>query len=127
MKGSVTVEAAYIYSFCFLIIAAVCVLGIYAYNCNVLKMTGYECMIKTREERGEGNSLMYENLLKRAQENAAARTFGVIDLRTTVTMTASRISVTYEGIQSLLHLPVKITTTYECTSPEKILRVSGGL
>lgn len=124
MRGSMTVEASYVFSLCFLIIGALCVLGMYAYNCSVLKMTGYECILKTREEREQGQSIMYENLLLRAKEHGNARTFGVINLDTSLKMSSTTISLTYEGVQSILHLPLKITATYECTSPEKVLRIA---
>ncbi len=124
MRGSMTVEASYIFSICFLIIGVVCVLGIYAYNCSVLKSTGYECILKTREERELGQSAMYENLLFRAREYGNERTFGVSNLDTSLKMSSTTISLTYEGVQSILHLPLKITATYECTSPEKVLRIA---
>ena len=51
MKGSVTIEAAWIFPFCFFVIAIVCCLGIYEYNQTVLKISGYECIVRTMEER----------------------------------------------------------------------------
>lgn len=124
MRGSMAVEASYVFSLCFLIIGAVCILGIYAYNCSVLKMTGYECILKTREERELGQSAMYENLLLRAKEHGNERTFGVLNLDTSLKMSSTTISLTYEGVQSILHLPLKITSTFECTDPEKTLRIA---
>ena len=53
MKGSLTVEAACIMPFCFLVITIVCVLGIYEYNQAVLQMTGYECILETVAEQPE--------------------------------------------------------------------------
>lgn len=80
MKGSMTVEASYVFPFCFLIILIVCHLGIFEYNRAVLKMTGYECILQTMELREESEKVMEENLLKRAGETAAGRVLGVRNL-----------------------------------------------
>ena len=37
MKGSLTVEAAFVFPFCFLVIGIVCLLGVFLYNQAVLK------------------------------------------------------------------------------------------
>lgn len=126
MKGSMTVEASYVFPFCFLIILIVCHLGIFEYNRAVLKMTGYECILQTMELREESEKVMEENLLKRAGETAAGRVLGVRNLETKVKMTASKISVSYSGNQSILKVPFDITAVYERTYPELTLRLLSG-
>ena len=45
MKGNLTIEAAYLFPFCFFILSLICYLGIFLYNHAVLELTGYECVL----------------------------------------------------------------------------------
>lgn len=127
MKGSMTVEASYIFPFCFLVIGIVCYLGIFQYNQAVLKMTGYECILQTMEEREESEELFKENLLRRAEQSAKDRTLGVKELNVSVKMTASKISVSYSCMQKMLEVPLGVTAVYERTNPELTLRLAAGI
>lgn len=126
MKASMTVEASVVMPFCFLVIAIVCCLGVFQYNQAILKLTGYECMVHSMELREESESLLKENIRKRAEETGKARTLGIQNLEVSVSVTASKISVTYSADQSLLRLPLKVTTVYERVYPELTLRLLSG-
>ena len=127
MKGSLTVEASYIFSFCFLVLGIVCVLGIYQYNQAVLKMTGYECILQTMEEREQEEEIFEENLLRRAKQAAESRTLGIKNIDTSLKMTTSKISLSYECVQSVINVPIEITVVYERTYPELTLRLTKGI
>ena len=60
MKGSLTVEAAFVFPFCFLIIGIIYALGIFLYNQSVLKLTGYECSVQTMEDRDQKEEILLE-------------------------------------------------------------------
>jgi hypothetical protein len=120
MKGSLTVEAACIYPFCFWIIAIVCVLGIYGYNMSVLKMTGYECIL---EMVNEDKSLTEETLSVQAVEMGAGRVLAVKELQAGIKLTGSKVLLTYRGCQGLLNVPLEVTVVYERIVPEKVLRL----
>lgn len=126
MKGSMTVEASMVFSFCFLVIAIVCCLGTFKYNQAVLKLTGYECMLHTMELRGNSEQLLQETIKSRALQTAKERVLGVQKLQTTVKVTASKILVSFSGHQSLLNLPLEITVVYERVYPELTLRLLSG-
>lgn len=125
MKGSLTIEAAYIFPLCFLILGIVCYLGIYEYNRAVLKMTGYECILQTMEESDE--DCFKENLLRRAELAAKERTFGMVDLKTSAKITATKVSVSIQGEQRMLQVPLEVTVIYERTFPELTLRMMKGM
>lgn len=127
MKGSVTVEAAYIFPFCFIIIAIVCCLGIFQYNLAVLKMTGYECILCTVGELEEGSEFSEDNLAQSAETSARNRILAIRDLETSVKVTASKISVKYSGTQFLLNIPFEVMAVYERTFPELTLRLTHGI
>lgn len=123
MKGSLTVEAAFVFPFCFLVIGIVCLLGVFLYNQTVLKMTGYECILQTMEEREQREEVLLENLLKRAEENGKARTLGIEELNATVRITASKVSLEYQCVQTLLKLPIEISVACDRVYPEISLRL----
>lgn len=123
MKGSLTVEAAFVFPFCFLVIGIVCLLGVFLYNQAVLKMTGYECILQTMEERELKEEVLLENLLQRAEENGKARTLGIEDLNATVRITASKVSLKYQCVQTLLNLPIEISVACDRVYPETSLRL----
>ncbi len=124
MKGSMTIEGAYVFPFGFIIIAIVCCLGIFRYNLAVLKMTGYECILSTAGELEEDNEFLEEELLKNAEVCADKRVLAVENLKTTVRVTASKIAVRYSGTQSLLNIPFEVSAVYERTFPEQTLRLT---
>ena len=123
MKGSLTVEAAFVFPFCFLVIGIVCLLGVFLYNQAVLKMTGYECILQTMEERDLKEEVLLENLLQRAEENGKARTLGIEDLNATVRITASKVSLKYQCVQTLLNLPIEFSVACDRVYPETSLRL----
>ncbi len=123
MKGSVTIEAAWLFPFCFLVIAIVCCLGIYKYNEVVLKISGYECMVRTMEERNLDEGLFRENLKRRILETGSERTLGVQDLQASITMTTNKILVNVQGVQRLLNLPLEVQVFYERVYPERTLQL----
>ena len=126
MKGSMTVEASYILPFCFLIIAIVCYLGIFQYNQAVLKATGYECILQVMDEEDLEEEILQQIIVKKAEQTAKARVLGVKELNAAVKMTASKISVTFQGRQSLFDLTLNVTAVYERTYPEMALRLLSG-
>ncbi len=124
MKASVTVEASLIVPMCFVIIMIICYLGIFQYNQSVLKLTGYECILRTMEEREQDLSLVKDNLLHRAKEYGEERTLAVKNLNVSVKMTATKISLTYSCVQLILESPIEITVNYERVYPELTLRMA---
>lgn len=126
MKGNMTVEASYIFPFCFLVIAIVCYLGIFTYNQAVLKITGYESILQTMEMREESEQSLREMILTRAEQTAKKRVLGVKDLEAEVKITAAKIMVSYSGSQSVLQIPLKATAVYERIYPEMTLRLISG-
>ena len=120
MKGSLTVEAACIYPFCFWVIALVCVLGIFQYNKAVLKMTGYECILETVNHNG---AMTEENLSVQAEELAAERLLGIKNLQVAIKLTLTKVLITYQGVQGILEVPLEVTVMYERSTPEKVLRL----
>ncbi len=127
MKGSVTVEAAYVFPFCFFLLVMVCFIGIYQYDRAVLKMTAYECILLSMEERKATDSELKETILRRAEQAGEERAIGAGQLKTELKMTASGISLSYVGKQSILNLPIEVTVWYERIHPEITLRLTEGL
>lgn len=127
MRGSLTVEAAYIFPLCFLILGIICYLGIFEYNRAVLKMTGYECILKTMEESHQSDDYLKEQLLRKVEETAKERTLGMMDLKAAAKITASKVSVSLQGVQSMLLVPLEVTVVYERTFPELTLRLRKGM
>ena len=127
MKGSLTVEASYVFPFCFFVIFIICQLGCYQYNQAVLKMTGYESIVRTLEERELHDDLLKEQLESRAETFALERTIGMKELDVSVKMTATKIALTYEGVQTMIESPMKVTVVYERICPEWTLRMAKGI
>lgn len=127
MKGSLTVEAAYIFPFCFIVIGLVSIWGLFLFNQAVLEMTAYECILHTIEERNLEEETFKEHLLKRAEQVGNERTFGVKELQVSMKMTASKISLTYTGTQSVIGAPIEATAVYERTFPELTLKLKKGM
>ena len=124
MKGSLTVEASYILPFCMVVILILCQLGIYQYNREVLKITGYECILKTMEDANAEKQHISEELQKRTMELITERMIGVEDLKVTVKITMTKISMTLEGVQKMLNSPLSVKVTYERCHPETTLRIA---
>lgn len=119
MKAGITVEASYIFPMSFLILAIVCFLGIFQYDQAVLKMTGYECILRSLERDEEAS--MESTLHRRAQSLAEERVLALHALQTEVKVTKNRVSVAYQGVLGVLKIPVKIIVSYERTDPEQTL------
>ena len=127
MKGSLTVEATFIFPFCFFAIGLICYLGVFLYNQSVLEMTGYECILQTMEERELGEEMFSQHLLQRAKQAANDRTLGLEELQTDLKITSSKIVLSYEGVQVMLGVPVEVDVIYEKTSPELTLKLIKGI
>lgn len=123
MKGSLTIEAALVIPFCFVILGIVSFLGIFQYNQVVLKMTAYECILQTDGEEIPSEAVLKKLLTEQAKEKGNARGLAVKDLEVTVNVTVSKITLTYRCTQALLNLPVEVTVVYERTFPELTLRL----
>ena len=122
MKGNITIEASYIFPFCFLLIGIVCYLGVSLYNRSVLKLTAYECVLQTVQEYDDESSEAY--LMKIAEEYGKQRAFSIKELQVRVRMTVSKITVTYTASQSAFEIPIQVTAIYEKTFPETMLRLT---
>lgn len=121
MKGSLTVEASYIFPICFLLIGVVCLLGVFLYDQSVLKLSGYECILQTVNEKEE---ISDEKLEKYARKCVDDRVLGVKNLKVDVKTTTSKISISFRGEQAVLNVPVVVTVVYQRTFPELILRLT---
>ena len=127
MKGNLTIEAAYIFPFCFFVLGLVSFLGIFLYNQAVLEMTGYECILQTVEERELKEDDLKGQLLRRAKQAAEDRTFGVEGLQVNLKVTKTKIAINYKGTQSVIGVPINVDAVYERTSPELTLRLIKGI
>lgn len=123
MKGSLTVEAAFVFPFCFLIIGIIYALGIFLYNQSVLKLTGYECIVQTMEDRDQKEEILLETLLQRAEETGKSRTLGIDDLNAIVRITATKITLKYQCVQRILNLPMEVSIVCDRVYPEMSLRL----
>lgn len=124
MKGNVTVEASYVFPFSFLMIGIVCFLGIFLYNQTVLKLTAYECILQTIQEGQEELTVL--DWEKICVQQGQQRTLGLKDLQASVKTTVSKITVSYTATQSFLQIPLQVTSVYEKTFPEVMLRLTKG-
>lgn len=127
VKGSMTVEAAYLFPFCFLIIGIVCYLGVFSYNQAVLKMTGYECILLVTEHKTQSDEALRKEILRLTEQTAKERVLGVSELNVTVKLTATKISVVCTGVQAMLNVPVSAEAVYERVYPEQTLRILQGI
>jgi hypothetical protein len=123
MKGSLTVEAAFVFPFCFLIIGIIYALGIFLYNQSVLKLTGYECIVQTMEDRDQKEEILLETLLQRAEETGKSRTLGIENLNAIVRITATKITLKYQCVQRILNLPMEVSVVCDRVYPEMSLRL----
>ena len=121
MKGSLTVEASYIFPFCFFVIGLVCYMGVFMYNQTVLKLTAYECILQAIEV--EEKRMLEEDLESKAEALAQIRLLGAKELHADVKVSTTKIVLSYQAIQSILKLPLEITVVYEKTFPELTLRL----
>lgn len=127
MKGSMTVEAAYIFPFCFLVLGVICYLGIFAYDQAVLRMTGYECVLQVTEQREEGDEALQTELQRLTEQTAQERILGLRDLKVSVKLTATKISMTFSGLQTMLQVPMEVSVVYDRVFPELTLRLLQGI
>jgi hypothetical protein len=123
MKGSLTVEAAFVFPFCFLIIGIIYALGIFLYNQSVLKLTGYECIVQIMEDRDQKEEILLETLLQRAEETGKSRTLGIENLNAIVRITATKITLKYQCVQRILNLPMEVSVVCDRVYPEMSLRL----
>lgn len=126
MKGSMTIEAAYLFPMIFLILGIVCFLGIYQYDRAVFEMTACECILKSTEQELPESTLK-ELMYERAQSAAQERALGVKQLHTEVYVTSSSVTVTYQCIMNIFEIPLKVTVSHEQVDPEQMLWTAGRL
>ena len=123
MKGSLTVEAAWVFPFSFVVIGSICLLGIFLYDQVVLKMTGYECILHAIEQEETSEAAFSEELKRQAEITAGDRVMTIVELQADVKVSASKIMLIYRGKQKLWNLPVETTIVYQRTFPELTLRL----
>ena len=123
MKGSMTVEAALVFPFCFFVLAIIGCLGVYKYNQSVLKLSGYECVVRTMEERNLEEQIFKENFSRRMLDAAQNRTLGMKDFEISIKISATKILVKIKGVQKLLNLPVEAEVVYQRVHPERALQL----
>lgn len=123
MKGTLTVEASFVFPFCFLVILIICSLGIFKYNQAVLKLCAYECMLECVELWENSEDSAKSVLMESAEQIARKRVVGVEKLNTSVKATASKIMVSYSGVQRILQIPIEVTAIYERVYPEQSIRM----
>ena len=93
MKGTMTVEAALVFPFCFFVLAIIGCLGVYKYNQSVLKLSGYECVVRTMEERNLEEQIFKENFSRRMLDAAQNRTLGMKDFEISIKISATKLLV----------------------------------
>ena len=123
MKGSMTVEAALVFPFCFFVLAIIGCLGVYKYNQSVLKLSGYECVVRTMEERNLEEQIFKENFSRRMLDAAQNRTLGMKDFEISIKISATKLLVKIKGVQKLLNLPVEAEVIYQRVHPERALQL----
>lgn len=123
MKGSLTVEASYIVPMCLIAVLIVCYLGIFEYNQAVLQMTGYECLLLVMGNDDMSEEEQKEMLLKRTKEIAQERVLSMESVDVRVKMTATKVWIEFECIQTLPHRNMEVSVVYERTFPELTLRM----
>ena len=123
MKGSMTVEAALVFPFCFFVLAIIGCLGVYKYNQSVLKLSGYECVVHTMEERNLEEQIFKENFSRRMLDAAQNRTLGMKDFEISIKISATKLLVKIKGVQKLLNLPVEAEVVYQRVHPERVLQL----
>ena len=123
MKGSMTVEAALVFPFCFFVLAIIGCLGVYKYNQSVLKLSGYECVVRTMEERNLEEQIFKENFSRRMLDAAQNRTLGMKDFEISIKISATKLLVKIKGVQKLLNLPVEAEVVYQRVHPERALHL----
>ena len=123
MKGSMTVEAALVFPFCFFVLAIIGCLSVYKYNQSVLKLSGYECVVRTMEERNLEEQIFKENFSRRMLDAAQNRTLGMKDFEISIKISATKLLVKIKGVQKLLNLPVEAEVVYQRVHPERALQL----
>ena len=123
MKGSMTVEAALVFPFCFFVLAIIGCLVVYKYNQSVLKLSGYECVVRTMEERNLEEQIFKENFSRRMLDAAQNRTLGLKDFEISIKISATKLLVKIKGVQKLLNLPVEAEVVYQRVHPERALQL----
>lgn len=118
MKGSMTVEAAYLFPFCFFFIAAVCYLGIFLYDQAVLKLTVYECILQT----ADAETVSEKTLEQMIEEKGAERMLAAEQPETKIRITGTKIHVSCRAEQTVFKLPIEAEISYERVYPELTLR-----
>lgn len=123
MKGSLTVEAAFVFPFCFAVIGVICYLGVFGYNQAVLKLTAYECILQSLENRELDDKSFERELTELLQRKAEGRMLTLENIQTSVKVTGFYITAEFRAVQKMIFSqPVQAEVTYRKTYPEKVLR-----
>ncbi len=124
MKGSMTIEAAYVIPLSFAVIGVICILGLFQYNRVVLTLTGQECILQIMDERDLEEQGMKVKLLELASCQAEKRTFGLTEVTEEVQMAGGQIVLIYRAKQSVfIDLPLEVKIFYRRVFPEELLRI----
>ena len=125
MFGSILIGliAALVFPFCFFVLAIIGCLGVYKYNQSVLKLSGYECVVRTMEERNLEEQIFKENFSRRMLDAAQNRTLGMKDFEISIKISATKLLVKIKGVQKLLNLPVEAEVVYQRVHPERALQL----
>lgn len=123
MKGGLTIEAAWILPFCFAVIGIICCLGVYEYDCAVLKMIGCGCVLEASDSIAGNYGEKERELLETLREQAEAGTLALKNIEVTMKKTNTKILVTYRAVSDFFEIPVEVSVVYERVFPELFLRM----
>lgn len=125
MKGNVTVEAAFVFPFCFAVIGAICYLGVFSYNLAVLKLTAYECISQSMEKRELDDQSFERELVRNLEKKAGERVLTLENIQVSVKITKFYITAELRAVQKMIFSqPVQADVTYKRTYPEQVLRAA---
>lgn len=125
MKGSVTVEAAFVFPFCFAVIGAICYLGVFSYNLAVLKLTAYECISQSMEKRELDDPGFERELVRILEKKAEERVLTLENIQASVKAQGFYITAEFQAVQKMIFSqPVQVDVTYKRTYPEQVLRAA---
>lgn len=125
MKGNVTVEAALVFPFCFALIGVVCYLGVYSYHLAMLKLTAYEGISRSLEQRSLDDQKLEREIARLLEGKAEERALALEDIRVSIKVTKFYITAELFAVQKMIFSqPVRVKVTYQRTSPERMLRAA---
>lgn len=102
MKGSLTVEAALVIPFSFMILGVICLLGVFQYNQAVVFITGRSYMYEVLDYREHGNAFMEQYLEEQVKAALAERTIGLKEIQVEAKVSTGKIYLHCGGQQKIL-------------------------